>query len=199
MKIQNLIGIFALGGIVLFSACSNSSANENKEAVEKYNLKMLVENDSTELPIKMITNSPEGAEAYFSPDDKSLIFNGKTGDDKYHMVYTMNIDGSDLLKINDKGADACSFYHPDGKSLIWTSTRDNLEMNPGNYSNPKDYPQGAELYTSDLDGSNVKRLTNNKYYDAEVAYSPDGSLILFGRQIDGKMDLWLMDADGTNE
>ena len=199
MKIKNLIGTLAIGSLVLFSACSNSSTNQNNETEEIDSLQTTETVGNVELPIKMITNSPEGAEAYFSPDDKSLIFNGKTGDDKYHMVYTMNIDGTNLLKINDKGADACSYYHPDGKSLIWTSTRDNLDMNPGNYSDPKDYPQGAELYTSNLDGSNVKRLTNNKYYDAEVAYSPDGTLILFGRQIDGKMDLWLMDADGTNE
>ena len=198
MKIRNLIGTLALGGIVLFSACNNSS-NDNKQTENKDSLQAANTVDTIELPVKMIPNSPEGAEAYFSPDDKSLIFNAKTGDDEYHMVYTMNIDGTNLLQINDKGADACTFYHPDGKSIIWTSTRDNLDMHLGSFSDPQDYPQGAELYTSNLDGSNVKRLTNNKYYEAEVAYSPDGKTILFSRQIDGKVDLWLMDADGTNE
>ncbi|MEN8157215.1 MAG: hypothetical protein ABFS10_09695, partial [Bacteroidota bacterium] len=90
-------------------------------------------------------------------------------------------------------------YHPKGDKLIWTSTRDNLDMHPGNYSDPKDYPQGAELYTSDLDGGNVVRLTNNEYYDAEVSYSSDGNKILFGRQINGEMDLWIMDPDGSNQ
>ena len=28
---------------------------------------------------------------------------------------------------------------------------------------------------------------------------PDGKQILFGRQVDGKMDLWIMKADGTDE
>lgn len=198
MKAYNLIGTLAFGGIIILTACTNSP-NNNKNTEEsngKQNAEIV---ENKELPVKMIPNSPEGAEAYFSPDDKSMIFNGKTGDDKHHMVYTINIDGTNLKQINDKGADACSYYHPDGKSLIWTSTRDNLDMHEGNYSDPKDYPQGAEFYTSDLDGNNIKRLTNNKYYDAEVAYGPDGTKILFGRQIDFKMDLWIMDADGSNE
>lgn len=198
MKTNKLMGMLIVGGIVLFSACTNSSSkNANTEESESSKTTEIAENK--ELPVIQIPDSPEGAEAYFSPDDKSMIFNGKTGNDEHHMVYTINIDGTGLTKINDKGADACSFYHPDGKSLIWTSTRDNLDMHLGSYSDPKDYPQGAELYTSDLDGSNVKRLTNNKNYDAEVGYSPDGKTILFGRQVDGKMDLWVMDGDGTNE
>jgi Tol biopolymer transport system component len=72
-------------------------------------------------------------------------------------------------------------------------------MPVGNWSDSDDYPQGGELYTSDLDGKNVKRLTNNKYYEAEVSISPDGQWITFGRQIDGKMDIWVMKSDGTGE
>jgi Tol biopolymer transport system component len=121
------------------------------------------------------------------------------GDDKEFQVYTFSIDGKVVRRINDKGADACSFYYPDGKKLIWTSTRDNLDLPPGNYSDANDDPKGAELYTSDLFGKNVVRLTHNKVYDAEVTVSPDGQTILFGRMTDGKMDLWTMKVDGTGE
>ncbi len=162
--------------------------------------KKAVQEEQKELKVWPIPNLPEGAEAYFSPDGKSMICDAKMEGDESFLVYTLNIDGTNIKRINDKGEDACSFYHPDGKSLIWTSTRDHLDMeNKGNYSKPEDYPKGAELYTSDLDGGNVKRLTDNMYYDAEVAYSWDGKKILFGRQIDGKMDLWLMNPDGTNQ
>ncbi|MEN8139335.1 MAG: hypothetical protein ABFR62_12985, partial [Bacteroidota bacterium] len=64
---------------------------------------------------------------------------------------------------------------------------------------PTDYPQGAELYKSDLDGGNVVRLTDNDYYDAEVGYSPDGKTVLFTRQTDWKLDLWTMNPDGSNQ
>ncbi len=150
-----------------------------------------------ELPIRIIPNLGEAAEFYFSPDGKSLIGNAKRGGDTTHHVYTATIDGTKIVKINDKGEDACSFFFPDGKHLLWTSTRDLTDLPKGNWSDPKQYPKGAELYQSDLEGKNVKRLTNNMQYDAEAAVSPDGKWILFGRDTDGKMDLWVMKADGT--
>ena len=150
-----------------------------------------------ELPIRIVPNLGEAAEFYFSPDGKSLIGNAKREGDTTHHVYTTTIDGTKVVKINDKGEDACSFFFPDGKHLLWTSTRDLTELPKGNWSDPKQYPKGAELYQSDLEGKNVKRLTNNMQYDAEAAVSPDGKWILFGRDTDGKMDLWVMKADGT--
>ncbi len=156
-------------------------------------------NEQAELPVLRIRHPGSAAEAYFSPDGKSLICNAKLkGDDAYH-VYTMNLDGTDLRRINDRGKDACSYYFPNGKKLIWTSTRDRLDLPEGDFSSTKDYPQGAELYTSGLDGSNVLRLTRNDCYDAEVSVSPDGRWVLFTRQIDGKLDLWKMRPDGTGQ
>ena len=162
--------------------------------------KKTAQTEKKELKVWRIPNVPQAAEAYFSPDGKRLICDAKMEGDSTFLVYTLNLDGTDIKRINDRGEDACTFYHPDGKSIIWTSTRDHLDLkNKGDYSKPEDYPKGAELYISDLDGNNVKRLTDNLYYDAEVAYSPDATKILFGRQIDGKMDLWLMDPDGSNQ
>ena len=153
-----------------------------------------------ETHITAIPNIPMAAEAYFSPDGKSFICNARiTDDDKVHRVYTSTIDGKNITLINDKGEDACSYYFPDGNKLIWTSTRDYPDLPVGNWSKPTIYPQGAELYTSNLDGGNVQRLTNNMHYDAEVSVSPDGKWILFTRQIDGKLDLWKMKSDGTDE
>lgn len=146
-----------------------------------------------------VPNVPEGAECYFSPDGRSLIFNGKMADDKNHQVYTVRLDGTELRRINGRGFDACSFFRPDGKGLIWTSTRDHLDLPPGNFSDVKNYPQGAEIYVSDLEGGNIVRLTDNRVYDAEVTYAPDGHTILFGRQIEGRMDLWTMNPDGRNQ
>ena len=155
--------------------------------------------DEKEFKVWQIPNIVEGAEFYFSPDGKRLIGNAKLGEDTVHQVYTFNIDGTEILKINDKGEDACSFYFPDGKRLLFTSTRDNLDMPKGEFSNPNNYPQGAEIYSCNLDGSDVKRLTNNKYYDAEISISPDGNWLLFTRQIDGKLDLWKMLPDGSEQ
>lgn len=156
--------------------------------------------EERELPVQRVPHPGEAAEAYFSPDGKSLICNAKLEGDQAHMVYTLKLDGSELHRINDKGRDACAYYFPDGQRLIWTSTRDNPELTPdANYSDPNNYPQGSELYTSTVDGNDVRRLTDNRFYDAEVSVSPDGQWILFTRQVDGRLDLWRMRSDGSDE
>ena len=164
-----------------------------------YSFKINPFQEATELSTWKVPNAGEAAEAYFSPDSKTLICNAKGEGDSTYLVYTINIDGTNKKRICDQGETACSFFHPDGKMIIWTSTRDHLDLPKGSFSVPKDYPQGAELYTSDLDGNNIKRLTYNEYYDAEVSYSWDGSKILFSRQIDGLVDLWVMNADGSDQ
>lgn len=151
-----------------------------------------------ELPVQRIPHPGSAAEAYFSPDGTSLICNARLEGDGTYYVYTMKLDGTNVRRINDRGKDACSYFFPDGQRIIWTSTRDCLDMPEGDYSEPSDYPQGAEIYASALDGSNVERLTKNHVYDAEVSVSPDGKWVLFTRQIDGNLDLWRMKPDGTD-
>jgi hypothetical protein len=161
--------------------------------------------DPRELPYKMIPHIPDAAEAYWAPDSYHLIAQtkdpkalaGPQGPGNLEWIFTS--DGKKAWRVNDHGQDACSFFFPDGKRVVWTSTRDHLDWPIGNWSDSDDYPQGSELYSSDWHGKNVKRLTNNKYYEAEVSVSPDGKWITFGRQIDGKMDIWVMKSDGTGE
>jgi TolB protein len=161
-----------------------------------------------ELPVRKIPNVPETAEAYYAPDSFHVIAQTQDPDavPPSHeraaggaLTYTFTDTGEEITRINDRGQDACSYYFPDMQRLVWTSTRDNPQLPVGNWSDEAEYPRGAELYTSDLDGSNVVRLTTNEYYEAEVSISPDGEWIVFGRQIDGKMDLWRMRPDGSEE
>jgi len=181
------IGLYIIG-LFLFNCCISAASPQEESKLAK------------ELPVKPIPNLLNAAEAYYSFDGKHIICNAIVSeDDKVHHVYTANVDGTDIRRINHQGEDACSFYFPSGDKLIWTSTKDNLDLPAGEWSSPSNYPTGAELYTSDLVGENVVRLTNNEYYDAEVSVSPDGEWILFSRQVDGKLDLWKMKSDGTGE
>jgi TolB protein len=162
--------------------------------------------EGKELRTWKIPNIPQAAEAYYAPDSVYVI--AQTQDPKAMkaegrasgaLTYTFTDQGEFIRRINDKGQDACSYFFPDQKRLVWTSTRDNMDMPIGNWSDSTDYPQGAELYSSNLDGGDVKRLTDNKYYEAEVSVSPNGEWIVFGRQIEGKMDLWRMRPDGSDQ
>ncbi len=80
-----------------------------------------------------------------------------------------------------------------------------------------DYDPYYDIYVADSDGGNLVNLTNVMGYDAEGSYSPDGSKILFasnreaytrslskveqallGDDASYFMDLYVMDADGSN-
>lgn len=194
----SLILIFLLfvenpGAVERVKKGDSTKAGNGSQSIEEPDLSHL------ELPHWRVEHEGSAVEAYFSPDCASIICNAKVAGDDNYQVYTMDFDGNNMKKINNKGKDACSYFFPKGKMIVWTSTRDNLDMPEGNYSDPQDYPQGAELYASDLDGKAVIRLTDNDYYDAEVSLSPDGEWILFGKQIEGKTDLWRMKSDGSGE
>lgn len=193
---------------VALAACSDAP-QENASAAAPEAAAPAIEAVSqreNELPTWKIPNIPEAAEAYYAPDNLHVIAQTQDpmalraeGRDSGALTWTFTDQGTDLKQINDRGQDACSYFTPDGKSLLWTSTKDNMDMPIGNWSDSNDYPQGAELYMSDLDGNNIKRLTDNEYYEAEVSISPDGEWIVFGRQIEGNMDLWVMRPDGSDE
>jgi len=164
--------------------------------------------NENELPTWKIPNIPETAEAYYAPDSLHII--AQTQDPQAlrpssaraaggALTYTFTDTGENITRINDRGQDACSYFFPDQKRLVYTSTRDNMDMPIGNWSDSLDYPKGAEIYVSDTKGNNVVRLTDNEYYDAEVSVSPNGEWLVFGRQVDGMMDLWVMRPDGTDE
>jgi len=164
--------------------------------------------DTRELPMYKVPNLAPNGEAYYAPDGIHLIAQvndpdaqdpgrGKVGG---ALTYTFTDTGEDIQRINDRGMDGCSWFFPDKQRLLWTSTRDHIDDMPaGSWSDDADYPQGAELYSSDMDGKNIKRLTNNQWYDAESTVSPDGKWIVFGRQINGNADLWRMKPDGTEQ
>lgn len=160
-----------------------------------------------QLKVYKIPNIPKAAEPYYASDNQTLIaqvqdpdaIRAKEGAAGGALTWTFTDKGENLRRINGIGQDACSYFFPDMKHLVYTSLRDNLDLPIGNWSDPRDYPVGSELYIADMDGRNVKRLTNNKVYDAEISVSPDGKWIVFGRQENGNMDIWRMRADGTGE
>ena len=162
---------------------------------------------SKELPVHIIPNIPVAAEAYYAPDDYHLIAQTQDPDAQKPegkriggaLTYIFTDDGKLIRRINDRGQDACSYFFPDQERIVWTSTKDRMDMPLGDWASQDDYPQGAELYTSDLEANDIVRLTNNEWYEAEVSISPNGEWIVFGRQIDGNLNLWRMRPDGSDE
>lgn len=152
--------------------------------------------------IKQLTFGGQNAEAYFSTDGKQLIFQSTRPPFHCDQIFTMKIDGSDVKLVSTgKGRTTCPFFFPDAKRFIYASTRLAGEacpplpdMNHG-YVWPI-YPS-YDIFSANLDGSGLTRLTKSQGYDAEDVISPDGRKIVFTSMRDGDLDIYTMNSDGT--
>jgi len=53
-----------------------------------------------------------------------------------------------------------------------------------------------DLWTANLDGTAVRRLTTDEGVESEPTFSPDGKWIAFSAQYDGNMDVYIIPAEG---
>jgi len=192
---------------LLFTTASWAQAEAKPDAVSGASPEASTIDNSNELPVRLIPNIPPAGEGYYAPDDYHFIAQARdpdaqtNGDERIGgaLTYIFTDDGKLTRRINDRGQDACSYFFQDQERVIWTSTKDNMDMPLGDWASQDNYPQGAELYSSDLYGNDIVRLTNNKWYDAEVTISPNNEWIVWARQIDGNVNLWRMRSDGSDE
>jgi Tol biopolymer transport system component len=79
-------------------------------------------------------------------------------------IFSAKPDGSDLKRLtNTDGYDAEDTISPDGRKIVFTSTRDG----------------DIELYDMNIDGSQQRRLTHELGYDGGAFYSPDSQWIVW--------------------
>jgi Tol biopolymer transport system component len=56
-----------------------------------------------------------------------------------------------------------------------------------------------DVWTIDVDGTDLTRLTNSPEPDFDPSWSPDGTQIAFRSERSGEPEIWVMNADGTGQ
>ena len=120
--------------------------------------------------------SPNGAQILFQSD--------RDGDEE---LYVMNVDGSGVTRLtNSPGRDEGdrAGWSPDGTRIVFSSDRDAGQLH---------------VFAMQADGNGVTQLTSGNFVDDDPVWSPDGAHIAFHSTRDGDEEIFIMNADGTEQ
>ncbi|MBN2539499.1 MAG: Tol-Pal system beta propeller repeat protein TolB [Deltaproteobacteria bacterium] len=157
--------------------------------------------------------------------DTKIAFIGKK--DNSSEIYTINFDGSDLVKITDYNSlTLLPHWSPDASEISFTSYKDG---NPDCYITnlasgkikkissfrglnlPTSWSSDGKrilivlskdgnenIYIKHLDSDKLERLTDDRAIDVSPAWSPDGRKIAFVSNRSGSPQIFVMDSEGKN-
>lgn len=166
-----------------------SNFREGVDDDDIYSGNIVIRDDNIELlDLERLTTDPgQDLQPTWSPDGDQIVFVSYR--EGYSTLYLMNADGTDQKKLT---YDIAYAAHPDwgsnGKILF-------TYMGSGSAGIATINPDGTEftkLIEQPVSGSMVRLPINAKY-------SPDCSKIAFSAHYEGQWDIYVMDADGTNQ
>ncbi len=236
LKLQSKVWILGLlislglGGGYLLSAQAQAPATEAKAPQGKF--QNLEKDPGVISGTKQLTFvGPRSGEGYFSADGKQMVFQSeREAGNPFYQIYLMNLANGQTTRVSTgSGKTTCAWIHPTQKKVMFSSThldpqfknkiQEELETrkNPQKHKYSWSYDETFDIFETDWNGKNIKRLTKEKGYDAEGAYSPDGKKIVFASNRAGytetlspeeqkifaqdpsyMMDIYTMNADGSN-
>ena len=159
--------------------------------------------------LTQLTFGGDNAEAYFSSNGKSLVFQASNEDwgaecDRIYLLDPIRgVAEAPQLISTGTGRTTCSYFMPGDETVIYASTHAADEACPptprsvdGKYVWP--VYETFDLYTANREGLLLERLTDAPGYDAEATVAPDGSRIVFTSDRSGDLELYTMAPDGSD-
>jgi len=152
----------------------------------------------------LISGPGYDAEATVSAQGDKIVFTSDRSGDLE--LYTCDIDGSNVKQITTElGYDGGAFFSPDGKKLIFRSSR------PKTAEDVKEYkdllkqglvmPTHMELYTCNVDGSELTQITHLGKANWAPFFHPSGKKVIFSSNHAGErgyeFNLYMINIDGT--
>ncbi|KAA2219318.1 MULTISPECIES: TolB family protein [Maribacter] len=207
--------LFLLGLICLVFSCKNET--KKTETTPEPTTSLMAGEDTLIYPeekyfksIRQITFGGDNAEAYWSWDDKQMIFqsNNTNWGLNCDQMFLMNVadgitDSIPPMVSTGYGRTTCAYFLPDNKHFVYGSTHLADKECPevplrknGNYVWP--VYDSFDIFVADLEGNITAQLTDEPGYDAEATVSPKGDKIVFTSTRSGDLELYTMNLDGTD-
>lgn len=156
--------------------------------------------------------------------ESRIVFVRKSGDTKD--IYLMDYDGHGMRRLTKTSTVNVFPAFADSSSIVWTSflrgkpdiyrgstatgrsailiysrsveTSPAVSMIEGRIAYASSRPGNLEIFTADLDKTNVRQLTFRGGIDTSPCWSPNGYQLAFTSDRSGQPQIYVMDADGTN-
>jgi Tol biopolymer transport system component len=153
------------------------------------NGEIYVMNDDGSAPRRLTHNLVSDTHPVWSPDGQRIAYVSDEGGNSE--IYVINADGSGQTNLTRTPADDTDpIWSPDGAQLAFASYRSgNSEIYVVNVPN--------ELPVENL--PTPTNLTQNAAYDWNPVWSPDGKRLAFVSDRDGNFEIYVMNADGSDQ
>ena len=132
---------------------------------------------------------------FWSPDSKRIVFSrGMLDSDTSFTsfdLYLINTDNAELTKITHTPllSEMHPAWSPNGKKIVFSGF---------DVSGVEKKENNIDIYIMDEDGTNLTKLTHSQN-NTQPTWSPDGTQIAFISTRNDKFQIFVMNADGSNQ
>jgi Zn-dependent M28 family amino/carboxypeptidase len=152
--------------------------------------------------VRQLTFGGDNAEAYWAFGGDRLILQSNRKPYKCDQIEVLDVKGGEpKLVSTGKGRTTCAYFLKGDKEIVYASTHEVSPECPTPPDMSKGYLWGLfeyDIYKANADGSNLRKLTNEKGYDGEATVCATDGSIIFTSDRTGDLELFRMDADGKN-
>lgn len=152
--------------------------------------------------VRQLTFGADNAEAYWAFGGDKLILQTNHAPYKCDQIEVLDVKTSQSKLVSTgKGRTTCSYFLKGDQEIVYASTHEVSSECPTPPDMSKGYLWGLfdyNIYRANADGSNLRKLTNEKGYNAEATVCATDGSILFTSDRSGDLELWRMDVDGKN-
>lgn len=152
--------------------------------------------------VRQLTFGGENAEAYFDPTGTKLILQSTVPGSACDQQFVLDLGTGVSTQVSHGGRTTCGYFDwPEGDRIVYGSTVGAGSECPPPPDRTKGYVWAVydsfDIYEANPDGSNPKKLTEIKGYDAEMTWCHRGGKAIFTSDRDGDLDLYEMDEAGN--